>query len=71
MTEVKRISEEVNARRRKWIGHVLRMEDNCYCMTAMSWVPEGRRKVGAPTNNMEAHSREGTERIRMAVLEPS
>ena len=47
-TKLKKISEEVKARRWKWIGHVLRMEDNCHCRTAMTWVPEGRRKVGRP-----------------------
>ena len=47
-TNMKRTSEEVKARRWKWIGHVLRMDDSCHCMTALSWCPEGRRKVGRP-----------------------
>ena len=40
--------EEVKIRRWKWIGHVLRMEDNSDCVTALTWKPEGRRKVGRP-----------------------
>ena len=42
------ISDEVRSRRWKWIGHVLRIEDNSHCRTALTWVPEGRRKVGHP-----------------------
>ena len=42
------ISDEVKGRRWKWIGHVLRKDGNCYCMTALTWAPEGRRKVGSP-----------------------
>ena len=45
---MKKISEEVKQRRWKWIGHVLRIDDNCHCMTALTWLPEGRRKVGRP-----------------------
>ena len=47
-TKLRRISEEVKIRRWKWIGHVLRMEDNSDCITALTWKPEGRRKVGRP-----------------------
>ena len=47
-TSTKRISTEVQERRWKWIGHVLRMEDNNHCMTAMTWTPGGKRKVGRP-----------------------
>ena len=47
-TNMTRISDEVKGRRWKWIGHVLRMDDNCHCMTALTWAPEGRRKVGRP-----------------------
>ena len=47
-TKLRRISEEVKIRRWKWIGHVLRMEDNSDCITALTWKPEGRRKIGRP-----------------------
>ena len=47
-TKMKRISAEVQERRWKWIGHVLRMEHSNHCMTAMTWTPSGRRKVGRP-----------------------
>ena len=49
ITKIKTISDEVKERRWKWIGHVLRKDDNCHCMTlALTWAPEGRRKVGRP-----------------------
>jgi hypothetical protein len=47
-TKQRRISEEVKIRRWKWIGHVYRMKDDSHCITAMTWKPEGRRKVGRP-----------------------
>ena len=45
-TKIRRIREEVKIRRLKWIGHVLWMEDNSDCVTALTWKSEGRRKVG-------------------------
>ena len=47
-TNLKRISQEVKEKRWKWIGHVLRMNDGNHCVTALSWAPEGKRKVGRP-----------------------
>ena len=42
-----RISIEV---KRRWIllGHVLRMPREHYCVTALTWAPMGKRKVGRP-----------------------
>ena len=37
---------EVKTRRWKWIGHVLRMERNSHCRTALTWQPEGKRRPG-------------------------
>ena len=47
-TKLKTISTEVKLRRWKWVGHILRMEKNSKCETALTWKPEGRRKVGRP-----------------------
>ncbi|KAI0229379.1 hypothetical protein LSAT2_020211, partial [Lamellibrachia satsuma] len=47
-TKLKTISTEVKLRRWKWVGHILRMEKNSNCETALTWTPEGRRKVGRP-----------------------
>ena len=47
-TNSKRISQEVKERRWRWIGHVLRMKEDNHCVTALSWAPEGKRKVGRP-----------------------
>ena len=46
--KMKTISDEVKERRWKRIGHVLRKDGNCHCMTTITWAPEGRRKVGRP-----------------------
>ena len=32
----------------KWVGHILRMDNNNRCGTALTWTPGGRRKVGRP-----------------------
>ena len=45
-TKLKTISTEVKLRRWKWVGHILRMDKNSKCETALTWTPEGRRKVG-------------------------
>ena len=47
-TKLKTISTEVKIRRWKWVGHILRMEKNSNCETALTWTPEGKRKVGRP-----------------------
>ena len=43
-----RLSQEIQTRRWRWIGHVLRMEQESDCMTALTWQPEGKRKRGRP-----------------------
>ena len=48
LTQNNRISQEVKKRRWKWIGHVLRKPRNHHCMIALTWHPDGRRKVGRP-----------------------
>ena len=45
LTQNNRISQEVKKRRWKWIGHVLRKPRNHHCMVALTWHPDGRRKV--------------------------
>ena len=47
-TETKRVSTEVKTRPWKWIGHVLRMERNSHCRTALTWQPEGKRRRERP-----------------------
>ena len=43
-----RMSVEVKRRRWKFLGHVLRMPREHYCVTALTWTPMGKRKVGRP-----------------------
>ena len=46
--KLKTISTEVKLRRWKWVGHILRMDKNSKCETALTWTSEGRRKFGRP-----------------------
>ena len=68
ITKIKTISDEVKERRWKWIGHVLRKDDNCHCFTALTCAPEGRRKVGRPKNNIEANSGERKKCIGVEIV---
>ena len=34
----------------RWIGHVIRKENESITKTALYWIPEGRRKRGRPKN---------------------
>ena len=47
-TETGKMSEIVTRRRWTWIGHLLRMDNNKICVTALTWKPEGKRRVGRP-----------------------
>ena len=47
-TKLKTISTEVKLRRWKWVGHILQMDKNSKCETALTWTPESIRKVGRP-----------------------
>ena len=47
-TGVNRTSDEIRRRRWNWIGHILRMNREEHCVTALEWRPEGRRRPGRP-----------------------
>ena len=47
-TRTTKVSEAIKQRKWKWIGHVLRMDDSRICTTALTWQPEGKRRVGWP-----------------------
>ena len=47
-TRTIKVSETITRRKWKWIGHVLRMDDSRICTTALTWQPEGKRRVGRP-----------------------
>ncbi|KAL9972928.1 hypothetical protein ACROYT_G019325 [Oculina patagonica] len=40
-------------RRWRWIGHVIRKENESITKTALYWTPEGRRKRGRPKNTWQ------------------
>ena len=42
------LSREIQTRRWRWIGHLLRMEHESHCITALTWQPEGKRNRGRP-----------------------
>ena len=45
---VVKLSEEVRRRRWRFIGHILRQQPDNDCVTALTWTPEGKRKIGRP-----------------------
>ena len=45
---MEKMSIIIKRRRWKWLGHVLRMENNRHARTAITWTPEGKRKRGRP-----------------------
>ena len=49
-TGQKEVRLEVQNRKWKWIGHILRREESNITKQALSWNPQGRRKVGRPRN---------------------
>ena len=47
-TGMETISRQVARGRWAWLGHILRMDNNSHPRTALTWVPEGKRKRGRP-----------------------
>ena len=42
------LCDEIKQRRWKFIGLTLRQDRDSHCNTALTWAPEGRRKIGRP-----------------------
>ena len=42
------MAKEVNHRRHRWLGHVLRMEQKRIPKNGLRWNPPGKRKQGRP-----------------------
>ncbi|VDP70155.1 unnamed protein product [Schistosoma mattheei] len=42
--------EEIRKRRWEWIGHTSRKSSNCITSQALTWNPEGKRKIGRSRN---------------------
>jgi len=47
----RKISKEVLKRKRDWLGHILRRDKGDHCQVAITWAPEGKRKIGRPEVN--------------------
>ena len=60
---MKPLSREVNRRRWKVIGHILRKDQKDDCNIAMTWAPEGERKTGITENDLETDS--GKEKMQV------
>ncbi|XP_062609873.1 uncharacterized protein LOC134271677 [Saccostrea cucullata] len=44
------LSCTIKRKRWRWIGHILRREENSHIRTALTWAPEGKRRRGRPKN---------------------
>jgi hypothetical protein len=55
----------IKSRNLKCIGQVLRMDNTRICITALTWQPEGKGKVGRPNTRW----RRTTEREKTARIE--
>ena len=69
--ELLKRSEVVRQRRWIWIGHVLRMDHSSNCATALTWAPEGTRKVGRPKTTWRRRVEKWKRITRMDIMEPS
>ena len=49
------ISETLKVRRWRWIGRVLRREEDNNCRVALTWTPEGQEKAWKTKDYMEEH----------------
>lgn len=38
----------------RWFGHIKRMNQERYPRRFLEWIPQGRRPIGRPTNEMAA-----------------
>ena len=48
MTHSQPVAELIKVRRWRWIGHILRRDNNNNSKIALTWTPEGKRKRGRP-----------------------
>jgi len=55
-------------RRWKWIGHVIRRDQNSITKTALHWAPEGKRKRGRPKTHMETSTSRRGAKVEESLL---
>ncbi len=55
------IIKEITHRRLRWLGHMLRMEQDCITKIALRWTPPGKRKPGRPKTTWNCDTRAGTD----------
>ena len=56
-TNTKCINQEINQRRLRWLGHVLRMPLTCTAKVALRWTPQGKPPRGRPKTHGEGPSK--------------
>lgn len=70
----------IKQQRRRWLGHVIRKDQDCITRTALRWIPDsGRRKRGWPRERwrrrieaeMKTKERPGMKSRRLPVTERS
>ena len=57
------MSLKVRRKRQRFLTHVLRMLQQHHCVTALTWAPNGRRKMGRPKTTW----RQSVEKERVEV----
>lgn len=63
-TNTRNISSVIIERKWRWIGHILRFNNcNRICTTAISWHPEGRRRVGRPKTTWRRTTEQEREQL--------
>ncbi|KAJ8372712.1 hypothetical protein AAFF_G00277810 [Aldrovandia affinis] len=60
-TNCRNVVLEIKQRKLQWLGHVLRMDQNCIPKVALRWTPPGKRKQGEAKNNLAENCDLGTE----------
>ena len=58
-TNSERISIGMKKRRWRWLGHVFRMPRQRHRVTALTWKPDGKRKVGQAQDDLATNSEDG------------
>ena len=64
-TNCRNVVLEIKHRRLRWLGHVLRMDQNSIPKVALRWTPPGKRKQGRPKTTWR---RTVTSELKMANL---
>lgn len=66
---IENISKSVKRRRRKWQGHILRIEEKIrHTYTTLAWTSQGNRKEGQTIGDVETRNAGRTTRRRKDMV---